>query len=191
MPVVEDIFPRYMCQFSKFLIYIYRLSLGAVTMFVRLINDQSTTARVLVFNNLCDISQIKSELSNLNKNTFERILIILNVRKDSFSGDTFQSDYGRKGNHYSPLEIDFMMKTVTYFDSKGWTVPKGLKSKIYQMIDTVCDQTGKFVSYPMQGAPAKVHHAHSRGQINPLVIMYVQTNVSNSTQFKHVEIYVV
>ena len=64
------------------------------------------------------------------------------------------------------LEIDFMMKTVTYFDSKGWTVPKGLESKIYQMIDTVCDQTGKFVSYPMQGAPAKVHHAHSRGQIN-------------------------
>ena len=142
------------------------LSLGAVTMFVRLINDQSTTARVLVFNNLCDISQIKSQLSNLNKNTFERIFIILNVRKDSFSGDTFQSDYGRKGNHYSLLEIDFMMKTVTYFDSKGWTVPKGLESKIYQMIDTVCDQTGRFVSYPMQGAPAKVHHAHSRGQIN-------------------------
>ena len=114
--------------------------------FVRLINDQSTTARVLVFNNLCDISQIKSELSNLNKNTFERILIILNVRKDSFSGDTFQSDYGRKGSHYSLLEIDFMMKTVTYFYLKGWTVPKGLESKIYQMIDTVCDQTGKFVS---------------------------------------------
>ena len=97
-----------------------------LTIYLTLVNDQSTTARVLVFNNLFDISQIKSELSNLNKNTFERILIILNVRKDSFSGDTFQSDYGRKGNHYSLLEIDFMMKTVTYFDSKGWTVPKGL-----------------------------------------------------------------
>ena len=36
-----------------------------------------------------------------------------------------------------------------------------------EIIDTICEPTGKFVAYPTLNSPGKVFHAHSGGQIDP------------------------
>ena len=105
-----------------------RLNLEIINVFIKLINNSSTTGRVI---SLSDIQhsthgRLKQKSKEWKSNGIECCVIILNVMQPK-NGTTQVATVGSQGNYWSCLKVDSANKRWIYADSLGWPLPANIR----------------------------------------------------------------
>ena len=104
------------------------LNLEIINLFIKLINNSSTTGQVISLRDIQHSTQEKPKQKSKEgrSNGIEYCVIIMNVMQ--LKNETIQvATVGNQGNHWSCLKGDFTKKMWIYADSLGWPLRTNIR----------------------------------------------------------------